>query len=309
MTLCFGLLCFALVGCQQNVEQTQPESDQLEVRESSINGPFYVLVIGNDSRTGTTEINKAEYADGAGRSDTTMLVRVDPDTYQIGIVTIPRDTKVTINGQNVKFNQVYQFYGMEETLNQVELLTGVRPQFYMDMGFVDFEDFINQIGGVTANVPINMHLVDIVSGGDISLSAGSQDLDGAEALVLARSRKQYANDLDACRQIQDRQIVQAVIQKVLADPDNAQGHIDALVNFCDTDIPVEDLTEVVNDFVAHADEVAFVSGTGPYAGGIDPSDNLFYTTRDEATWQQVIAAVEAGNDPATVVALPTVAQA
>lgn len=307
---CVALACFVLAGCQQ-AEPAPPQNDakELDVKDERSNEPFYVLVVGNDSRTGTTEINDPMYSDGKGRSDTTMLVRVDPATYQVGIVTVPRDTAVNLDGTQMKFNEVYQFEGVEGTMEQVKLLTGITPQYYMDMGFVDFEKFIDGIGGISANVPISMQLKDIVSGDSISLNPGSQDLGGEEALVLARSRKQYANDLDACRQTQNRQIVQVAIEKVLASPDNAEAYTKVLAEVIDTNMPGEYLSELVADFVANADKVTFVSGTGPYAGDIDPSDSKWYTTRDEGTWSQVIAAVEAGQDPSSIVALPSVSQA
>lgn len=304
-------LAVSLTGCQQEAREAEPTDVQAmeEMQDSDAKGPFYVLVVGNDSRTGTTEIGKAEYADGTGRSDTAMLVRVDPVTYQVAIVSIPRDTATPYNGATVKFNEVYRQGGIEATMQAVKDLTGVSPQYYLDMGFVEFEQFVNDLGGVTANVPIDMSLVDIVSGGSVSLSAGSQDLDGASALVLARSRKQYADEQDACRQIQDRQLVEAAIRKVIADPANAAAHAQTLLSNADTNWAADDLVATVADFVDNGDKVSFVSGTGPYAGDVDAETQLWLTTRDEATWKQVIAAVEAGGDPTSVVPLPDIVPA
>ena len=154
-----------------------------------------------------------------------------------------------------------------------------------------------------------MQLVDIVSGDKIALNAGTQELNGPEALVLARSRKQYANDLDACRQIQDRQLVQVGIEQVAADPLNAALHVQALIDNCDTDWATANLIETVKAFAQNADKITFVSGTGPYQGDIDPDINLWLADRDEATWAKIISTVEAGGDPETIVASPNVAAA
>ncbi|WP_428421675.1 LCP family protein [Paraeggerthella hominis] len=160
-------LAFSLIGCQQG-EKKEPEPTDVQLMQDTgdarIDEPFYVLVVGSDSRTGTVEIDKPDYADGSGRSDTTMLVRIDPETYQVGIVTIPRDTAISLNGQTTKFNEAYCVGGIEETLHQVKLPTGISPLYYMDMSFVQFEKFVNELGGLTANVPIDMGLQDIVSG-------------------------------------------------------------------------------------------------------------------------------------------------
>ena len=236
-----------------------------------------------------------------------MLVRVDPVTYKITLVTVPRDTEADYEGSVVKINELYRQGGMEAAVEGVESLTGVHVQYYLDMGFVGFEKFVDQIGGVTANVPIDMHLKDIVNGGTIELNAGTQELDGPEALVLARVRKLYAADIEACRQIQDRQLVEAGIKQVAADPANAATHLDALLGNAETNWPKDELAAMVADFAANADRIAFQSGTGPYVGDfMEEHDGLWMVPRDEGTWRKVIEVVESGGDPTTVVALPEV---
>lgn len=314
LVACAGL-SLSLVACQSNENESADPSDVelmgelTGAKDTASTDPFYVLVVGNDSRTGTIEIGEEDYADGSGRSDTAMLVRVDPTTYQVAIVTIPRDTAITLGGTKTKFNEAYHSGGIEETMEQVKSLTGVMPQYYLDMSFVQFEKFVDELGGVTAHVPIDMGLEDIVSGGDIELSQGTQDLGGAEALVLARSRKQYADDQDACRQIQDRQIVEVAINKVAADPANAAAHAQTLTENMKTNWPASDLAKTVAEFAKNADKIKIVSGTGPYLGDIDQDVQVWLTTRDEATWKSIIETIEAGGDPTSIVALPTIVAA
>ena len=251
------------------------------------------------------------HGDGEGnaRSDTMMLVYVNPATYQIGIVTVPRDTASTNSaGQTVKINDAYQQGGIEGCQQAVTALTGVTPKYYFDMTFVQFEDFVNNMDGVSANVPIAMSLVDIVGGETISLDKGDQPLNGAQALVLARVRKQYKNDQDACRQIQDRQIVQSLLAKVSQQPsDMASTYANILTAGSNTNISADELRQYAEIFMQHADAITFQSGTGPYDGAQDASaDGLWLATRDEDTWKQVVSTVEAGGDPTTVVALPKI---
>lgn len=303
-----GVFALAIAGCQSQKQEAPERDTDLQVSDApaaeTFTGPFWVLVVGNDSRIGTTQIDNPNYSDGTGRSDTIMLMRIDPKTYNVGIITVARDTATEYNGQTVKLNETYRQGGIAELSKQVQKLTGATPKYTFDMDFVQFEKFVDGLGGVTANVPINMQLKDIVAGDKISLSAGERNLNGAEALVLARSRKQYANDLDACRQIQDRQIVQRAIEQVAADPANAAAHVNTLVGNCDTDWPLDSLVALVADFAQNADKITFTSGTGPYDGNQDTG--LWLATRDEATWAQVIDTVEAGGDPTTIVPLPQV---
>ncbi len=300
-----GVLAGVLAGCQQ---QEQKQDDTVQVSETAIETePFWVLVVGNDSRTGTVEITKSDYADGTARSDVIMLLRVDPKTYAISIVSVPRDTATDFNGSTVKLNEVYHSAGINQLITEIGKLTGVTAKYYLDMDFCQFEKFIDGMGGITANVPINMQLQDIVSGDQISLNKGEQSLDGKQALVLARSRKQYANDLDACRQIQDRALVQAGIVQVASNPSSVETCVNALTSNCSTNWDAKGITNLVTDFANNASKVSFVSGTGPYSGDIDSSSGLWLATRDEATWKKVIAAAEAGEDPREIVAEPTVA--
>ena len=305
-----ALTMAVMVSCQKQepAAESEPTDTQLmQEAAGDAKAPFYVLVVGNDSRVGTTQISLEDYADGTGRSDTMMLVRVDPVTYKITLVTVPRDTEADYEGSVVKINELYRQGGMEAAVEGLESLTGVHVQYYLDMGFVGFEKFVDQIGGVTANVPIDMHLKDIVNGGTIELNAGAQELDGPEALVLARVRKLYAVDIEACRQIQDRQLVEAGIKQVAADPANAAAHLDALLGNAETNWPKDELAAMVADFAANADRIAFQSGTGPYVGDfMEEHDGLWMVPRDEGTWRKVIEVVESGGDPTTVVALPEV---
>ncbi|WP_251178833.1 LCP family protein [Adlercreutzia agrestimuris] len=308
-----AMVALALTACASQSEAPEPTDVELmnnqaapQEEDESDTAPFWVLLVGNDSRTGTVEIDKPEYSNGVGRSDTMMLVRLDPQTYQIGIVTIPRDTMCTYDDQTMKINDTYFWGGMPALLEQVELLTGVKPQYYLDMDFVEFENAINSIGGVNADVPIDMQLDDIVSGERIELSAGEQHLDGSQALVLARSRKQYADDLDACRQIQDRQIVENLIEQIASNPADAASACQALLDNMDTDWDATKMIDMVGNFASNADKITIISGTGPYAGGIDEGTQLWMTTRDEATWKEVIKAVDAGQEPTNIVPLPEV---
>ena len=223
-----------LAGCQTTEPAELPsqkiETETSDVAEGVPTEPFYVLLVGNDSRTGTVEITKSEYADGNARSDTMMLARIDPQTYKVTLITVPRDTTIELNGSPAKLNNAYQAGGIEASVEQVELLTGVKIDYYFDLGFVTFQKFVDALGGLSVNVPINMNMQDIVSGNDVSVAAGQQDLNGAEALVVARTREAFATDQDACRQIQDRALVAAAITKVAQDSGMIEAAVSAMMD-------------------------------------------------------------------------------
>ena len=304
-----ALSCIAFAACSapaqsRSTESISAEATDVTKKDPPSTDPFYVLVVGNDSRIGTIEIDQEYYSDGKGRSDTSMLVRVDPKTYVVDIITIPRDTATDLDGSLMKFNHAYYFGGIEGELDQVEKLTGVRPQYYLDTTFVGFEKFVDKLNGVDVTLPIDMSLRDIVSGKWIDLSAGDQHLDGPEALVFARVRKEFANyDLPApqesYRQNDDRQIVQSLIMKVAQGGIGTDLAVNALLANCDSNFDPDDLEWYVNDFAKNADKITIYSATGPYDGDFaETGEWLAY--RDEDTWHAIIAAVEAGEDPNTV---------
>lgn len=270
--------------------------------------PFYVLVIGNDTRTGTVGIEEEMYADGNARSDTMMLVRVDPANYKLTMITVPRDTKDWAFDRIAKLNESYQEGGTTELVEHVEALTGAEIKYYLDTTFVGFQSLVNKLNGIHVNVPIAQSMTDVVTGEKMSFPAGEQDLNGAQALIFARERKKYSNInefIDAVRQTNDRYILQTLIQKVASNPDTAVNVAKDLLADIDTNWNNDELLAYVEDFAKHADEITFYSGTGPFAGGIDPESELWLAYRDEDTWRAVIAAADDGLDPNTVLSAPS----
>ena len=316
-----ALCCLCLAACSSGSTGNSTNSRDMTVSDTGASTgdgsietePFWVLIVGNDSRINTSEYGSG-HSDNEGHSDTIMIARIDPVNYDICIVTVPRDTQTTVDGATCKINDSYLKEGQCEGLTkQIESLTGVSCKYYLDCGFISFEDFVNAFGGVTVDVPVTVSLPDIVAGGDdITIKAGKgQKLDGVDALVFCRARHEYATDLDACRQIQDRQVVVNMIQQVLNDPDNATTYMNALTDNAKTNWNVASFNAQVQDFIDHADQVSIRNGTGPYAGDIqtvEDGEDLWLATRDEDTWAQVIAAAEesGSGDIDAIVPLPDV---
>ncbi|MCL1798391.1 MAG: LCP family protein [Eggerthellaceae bacterium] len=283
-----------------------PSIDTMMPEIPEVVDPFYVLIIGNDSRDGTVEANTSAHSTGPSRSDTMMLTYIDPQAYRVTLVSIPRDTSATVNGQpGTKINEAYYHHGAQGAMDAAGELAGVSITYYLEMDFVRFDRFVDAMGGITVHVPIDMSLRDIVRGGTVSLSAGTQQLNGAEALVLARTRKPYGADQDAIRQTQDRQIVEAFIFKVAKELGLVSQGVDTLLAHVGTNWPEEELRALVEDFAEHADQIIIHSGTGPYDGRIfDEYGGSWLAYREEDTWREIIRVVEQGGDPQAVVPLP-----
>ena len=269
--------------------------------------PLYVLLIGSDSRKGTAlYTGKAnEHAQIDQHSDIMTLMRIDPQTYTITFVTVPRDT--VMSGGTNKINDALLNNDPSEVVEAVEKLTGVDVARYMMVNFTTFADLIDALGGIDVDVPKTITVPDPATGKNLTVNAGKdRHLNGAQALVLARARKDYDSDQDALRQINVRTIETAMVKKVLSFDGNLD--IDWLLELLeeevktDLDLPITGL--VILDFVQHADEVTFYSCTGPYDGANRQSDDLWVVKQDDETWAELMAAVDAGEDPSGIVVLP-----
>ena len=122
-------------------------ADQAEIGNASIasvssTDPFYVLLIGSDSRKGTALYtgNKADHAQLDQHSDIMTLMRVDPETYLITLVSIPRDT--VLEGSSSRINDALLDNDPQKVVDEAEKLTGVEIPYYMMTTFTSFEALI-----------------------------------------------------------------------------------------------------------------------------------------------------------------------
>lgn len=146
----------------------------------SENKPANVLILGSDSRTESY----------SGRSDSIMVVRVDPRKKTIKMVSFPRDARVKIPGRGFnKINAAFAYGGPELAVKAVEQFAGIKIDGYVATNFRGFIKSVNQLNGLKFDLEKAIH--DRQAGP--FLDAGPQTMDGLEALALARSRKAVKN--------------------------------------------------------------------------------------------------------------------
>lgn len=288
-------------------ESAEPEDPEVTLRID----PFWVMVVGDDRREGTVG-KHGQYADGKGRSDTLMLVRVDPKKYKLTLVTVPRDTQAWYEDQKCKINETYHKGGIKALKKAVKELTGVEADYYLITTFVSFQNLVDDMGGLTIDVPIDEGMTDVVTGDWVEFSAGeNQTLNGKEALVYARERHAYeaynGNLQEAFRQTNDRYILKTMIMQILSGtPDKVGTTVEALFKNFESDWDVAEIAGYAKNFCAHRDKIEILAGTGPYDGDIDPEIDLWLAYRDEDTWARVIEHVNEGGDPTDIVSIMSV---
>lgn len=136
--------------------------------------PFNVLLLGGD------KVNN--------NSDTMMLANFDPVTCKVNIMSIPRDTKVTIEKKTHKINFAYPHGGIELTIKTVSELLDVNIKYYVFVDTAAFRDVIDLLGGVNYYIPADMNYDDPTQNLHIHLKKGQQRLNGAQAEQYVRFR-------------------------------------------------------------------------------------------------------------------------
>ncbi len=197
----------------QNVElQGVPAED--EVPERQIN----ILLLGSDERIDGVE---------PPRTDTMLLLTLDLRRHTAGMISLPRDLWVPIPGYNLpsKINTAYAIGeqrgyplgGPQLAKDTVSSFIGQPVQFYMQADFNGFVRFVDEIGGVTINVPQTIHDPEYPTSDygyqTFHLEAGQHTLDGQTALKYARTRNM---DSDYGRAARQQQLIQAIVDKVFA---------------------------------------------------------------------------------------------
>ena len=145
--------------------------------------PITALIIGSDHRSdGATGKN--------GLSDTLMMARLDPKHHVVSLLSIPRDLWVPSLG--AKINSVYSTGGDNASLQAVEGVTGIKPNYLINVDFAGFQRLVDTLGGIYVNVdqyyynpPAQSQYTGFSA---IDVKPGYQRLKGADALAFSRYR-------------------------------------------------------------------------------------------------------------------------
>jgi LCP family protein required for cell wall assembly len=175
---------------------------------------------------GTDHADRADRAD-ASRSDSIMLVRTDPDRHRLSYLSIPRDLRVEIPGHGTgKINAAFALGGPALAMRTITNVTGIEINHIALVDFNSFRDLIDELGGVTVNVPapIVSNRFDCPFPTDSQcqrwqgwrFAKGEQTMDGRRALVYSRIRENRLNpaENDLTRGERQQAVVQAIGDKL-----------------------------------------------------------------------------------------------
>ena len=210
----------------------------------SITEPFTILLMGIDS---TDEV-LSENAIANG--DTLILITFNPKTLNATMFSIPRDSYVPISCWSGKpENKITHAaaYGDDCMINTIKDYFDIDIDYYAKINFKGLVKLVDAVGGVDVNVGQRLCTDDSSRGGQVCINPGEQTLNGEQALVYARNRKQLANG-DFGRAEHQQEIIMALVNKMKAikDVSTFMDILNTVSNSMDTNLTTKQILSFYN---------------------------------------------------------------
>ncbi|WP_419882835.1 LCP family protein [Peribacillus sp. B-H-3] len=197
--LCLGVKVYSEVGSttkaiHKSIKQSDKRKGKVDVNEKH---PFSVLLAGVDERKGDT-----------GRSDSLIVVTVNPEKNTTKMLSIPRDTRTEIIGHHTvdKINHAYAFGGIQMTIDSVENLLDIPIDYYVQVNMQGFKDIVDSVGGVTVSNDFEFTYK------GVHFAKGTIFLTGYDALIYTRMRHEDPRG-DFGRQLRQRKVIKAIVSE------------------------------------------------------------------------------------------------
>ncbi|WP_331722040.1 LCP family protein [Alkalithermobacter paradoxus] len=230
-TMVFGTALYLIVKDEETSIGYSEGSEGIDKRQR--NERVNILLLGIDSMDGSKERGV--------RTDTIMVLSLDPKENQASILSIPRDTRVRIRGRKGydKVNHAHAYGGADLAISTVKDLLGISIHHYVRVDYQALFKTVDDVGGVEVDVPMNMKYTDTSASPPlyIDLKKGRQVLDGNKAMQFLRYRKGYP-DQDLGRIRAQQQFMDALIKKVLSPASilRIPSYVETLHKYVDTDL-------------------------------------------------------------------------
>ena len=235
--------------------------------------PFTIALFGVDSDA------KRKQANDGQRSDTIMILSINPSKQKTDIVSIPRDTKADIVGRGTteKINHAYAYGGANMAVKSLEKLMNVPIDHYATIDMDGLHDMIDALGGV-----------DVVSNDTFTINGThfvhgeKTHLDGDKAMNFIRSRKEEGAGGDFGRQERQQIILQAMANKMVSK--SSVTHFNSLLSEIQknvkTDLSLSEMNQIRSNYKGANKTVNRYQLDGQ--GGIQ-DDGLYYFIPSESS--------------------------
>jgi LCP family protein required for cell wall assembly len=247
-----------------------------------------ILLLGSDSRALRDEPEN----EGSARTDTIIVVHIPASRDSAQLISIPRDTWVTVPGHNnSKINSAYAFGGAKLMVQTVEEFTKVRMDHVIVIDFAGFKEVVDALGGIEIDVPEEFTSIHAPHR---HFAKGPQYMNGEVALDYSRQRKQF-KDGDFRRIEHQQQVIKAVMEKaasrgLLTDLPKMNSFIRATANALTVDQGLSLFDLALELRQVRSEHLTFM--TSPSKGvGWEGSQSVVYADPDKAA--KLYAAVNA----------------
>ena len=274
----------------------RPEKEEVEGPKEPLN----ILVMGTDDRS--CEGCAIDGESGGGGSDTTLPVHVSADRQEAYGISLPRDALVTRpdcmdddgsvipGGELEMFNSAFALGGPACTIQTVEQLTGVLIDHYVTVDFNGFVDMVDAVGGVEVCIPKDVS----DPAHNIFFDAGTQTLEGREALDYVRERYVLSANSDIGRMRRQQAFIASMINKVvsagtLTRPDRVYSFLSAATRSITVDEELGSIQDLVDLALQFRDtglgSIEFV--TVPNEAYAPDPNRLVWSDKAAKLWKRV----------------------
>jgi len=243
----------ATEAMHKDIKKTDKREEEVNVEKKE---PFSILLLGVDHRPGDR-----------GRSDSMIVLTVNPKDNTTKMVSIPRDTRTEIvgKGKQDKINHAYAFGGIQMSIDTVENFLNIPIDYYLEVNMEGFKDIVEAVGGVDVNNDLDFTYE------GVHFEKGPLHLNGTDALKYSRMRKLDPRG-DFGREMRQRQIMEEVIKEgaTFSSLTNYQSILQAIQKNVVTNITLDDMISIQKDYRTAAKNIkeSQVTGEGKKIDGI-----------------------------------------
>lgn len=199
--------------------------------------PISILLMGVDKRPGDF-----------GRSDVMIVLTLNPKTNTMQMVSIPRDTRITLEGYGYeKINHAYAFGGSSLAVKTVEDFININIDYYIRLNMKGLADLVNAVGGITVYNDDSWHDPGYYKKGYF-YHEGKLHLNGAQAIGFVRMR--YIPGGDFARNEHQREVIKAIIDKAASFSSftRYQNVLEAIEDHVKTNLTFDDMKYIAMNY-------------------------------------------------------------
>lgn len=252
-------------------EVSEKREDKVEFHKKD---PISFLMVGIDERDGDN-----------GRTDSMLVITINPEKKSTKIISIPRDTRTQLVDNDKtkkdridKINHAYAFGGIEESISTVENFLNIPIDYYVEVNMEGFKDIVDAVGGIEVDNKIPFKL------DGVYLAEGPQHLNGTKALAYARMRKADPRG-DIGRGERQREVISKIIEKgkSLSTLTNYDEILNALEDNIKTNLTLNEILGIQTTYKPGAEQIDKLEITGEDA----TIDTVYYFIVNEEIRQQL----------------------